>query len=307
MNDVVMPHPQAGSVNVRMVLAQLLRHRWWILAAVLISTFLFTAVARWMTPIYRATVVMIPVSSERSNLAGSVGQSLGQVGSGLASLAGLNVGSSDPETQEALGVLRSRQFGEQFITDENLLPVIYAANWDSSTQSWKPGKRVPTLNKAFNYFNKKIRTVNADQKSGLTTLQIDWRDRTAAAAWANELLKRLNSVMRTRAITNADASIVFLEKELRTTSVVEMRDAINRLIETQEKQRMLANVTEEYAFRVVDPAVAPDADDPSRPPKFLLEVAGPIVGLLLAVAAVLMLSPAGSGGGTAPGLRRSSI
>jgi uncharacterized protein involved in exopolysaccharide biosynthesis len=307
MNDVVMPHTDDGPVNARMVLAQLMHFGWWILAAVVVSTLVFTGLAHWMTPVYRATVVMIPVSSERSNLAGSVGQSLGQLGGGLASLTGLNVGSSDPETEEALGVLRSRQFGEQFIKDENLLPLLYAAIWDPATQAWKPGKHVPTLNRAFNYFNKKIRTVSADQKSGLTTLQIDWRDRTAAAAWANELLRRLNAVMRTRAITNADASIAFLEKELQTTSVVEMREAINRLIETQEKQRMLANVTEQYAFRVVDPAIAPDADDPTRPPKLLMELAGPIVGLLLSVAAVLMLSPAGSGSGTASGHRRSSI
>jgi uncharacterized protein involved in exopolysaccharide biosynthesis len=307
MNDVVMPRTQDESVNLRTVLAQLLRKRWWILAGVVVSTVVFTAAAHWITPVYRVTVVMVTVSSERNSLAGSVSQSLGQIGGGLASLAGLNVGSGDSETQEALGVLRSREFGEQFIKDENLMPQLFASNWDSATQSWKAGKGVPTINKAFNYFNKGIRTVTQDNKTGLTTLQIDWRDRNAAAAWANQLLKRLNAVMRSRAIANADASIAFLERELQTTSVVETREAINRLIETQVKQRMLANVTEEYAFRVVDPAIAPDADDPAKPPKFLLEVAGPIVGLLLSVAAVLMLGPGGDGAGTTSGNRRSSI
>ena len=307
MNDVVMPRTQDESVSLRTVLAQLFSKRWWILSCVVISTAVFTAAAHWITPVYRVTVVMVSVSSERSSLAGSVGQSLGQLGGGLASLAGLNVGPGDPGTQEALGVLRSREFGEQFIKDENLMPQLFASNWDSATQSWKAGKGVPTINKAFNYFNKGIRTVTQDNKTGLTTLQIDWRDRNAAAAWANQLLKRLNAVMRSRAIANADASIAFLEKELQTTSVVETREAINRLIETQVKQRMLANVTEEYAFRVVDPAIAPDADDPAKPPKFLLEVAGPIVGLLLSVAAVLMLGPGGGGAGTVSGNPRSSI
>ena len=307
MNDVVMPRTQDESVNLRTVLAQLLRKRWWILAGVVVSTVVFTAAAHWITPVYRVTVVMVTVSSERNSLAGSVSQSLGQIGGGLASLAGLNVGSGDSETQEALGVLRSREFGEQFIKDENLMPQLFASNWDSATQSWKAGKGVPTINKAFNYFNKGIRTVTQDNKTGLTTLQIDWRDRNAAAAWANQLLKRLNAVMRSRAIANADASIAFLERELQTTSVVETREAINRLIETQVKQRMLANVTEEYAFRVVDPAIAPDADDPAKPPKFLLEVAGPMVGLLLSVAAVLMLGPGSGAAGTASGSRPSSI
>jgi uncharacterized protein involved in exopolysaccharide biosynthesis len=308
MNDSKSPLAQE-SLDVRAVLAQMLHSRWWILAGVLLSSIGFTAAALWMTPIYRAVVVMIPVSSERSSLAGTVGQSLGQFG-GLASLAGLNIGSNESVTQEALGVLRSREFGEQFITDENLLPQLFRSRWDSATQSWKHDVRsVPTINKAFKYFDKDIREVTQDNKTGLTTLQIEWRDRLAAASWANELLKRLNAVMRRRAIANADASIAFLERELQTTSVVETREAINRLIETQVKQRMLANVTEEYAFRIVDPAIAPDADDPIKPPKTLLLIAGPIVGLLLSVAGVLILGPGGEGVGVgrAPGNHRSAI
>jgi uncharacterized protein involved in exopolysaccharide biosynthesis len=280
------------SVSLRAVLALMARHRWWILGSMVIWTALLTFLAHWMTPIYRASVVMIAVSSERSNLAGSIGQSLGQLGGGLASLAGLNIGSGNTETQEALGVLKSRQFGEQFIQDENLLPQLYPSQWDAGSGSWKPGQPPPTLNRGFNYFNKGIRTINQDTKTGLITLQIDWRDREVAATWANELLKRANAVMRRRAISNADASIAFLEKELQTTQVVETREAINRLIEAQVKQRMLANVTEEYVFRVVDPAIASDADDPAKPPKFIMEVSGPFIGLLLAVAFLLMLGPA---------------
>jgi capsular polysaccharide biosynthesis protein len=199
----------------------------------------------------------------------------------------------DPATQEALGVLRSQQFNEKFILDENLLPQLFASKWDAAHNAWKPDvKSVPTVGRAFKYFNKSIRTITVDNKTGLITLQVDWKNRIAAAAWANELVKRVNAEMRRRAILNADASVTFLEKELATTSVIETREAINRLIETQEKQRMLANVTEEFAFRVVDPAIAPDADDPVKPPKLVLIIAGPLVGLILSVACILLFTPA---------------
>jgi len=121
------------------------------------------------------------------------------------------------------------------------------------------------------------------------TLQIDWRDRSEAARWVNEIAARLNAEMRARAIEQADASVSFLEKELGTTSTVEIRDSINRLIEAQIKQRMLANVTREYAFRVVDRALPSDADDPVRPQKLMLFVLGPVVGLVLGIVAVLGL------------------
>jgi len=79
----------------------------------------------------------------------------------------------------------------------------------------------------------------------------------------------------------------YLERELTNTSTLGTREAINRLIEAQIKQRMLANVTLEFAFRVVDPATVADADDPVRPQKFLLFLLGPIVGFSLGVFAIL--------------------
>jgi len=258
--------------------------------------------------VYRATAVLIPVSAERSSMAGSASSTLGQLGGGLATLAGLNVGTLDPETEEAMGVLRARQFTEKFIVDQNLLPQLYASKWDPRANTWKTGLRsIPTVGRAFKYFNKSIRTVIQDNKTGLISVQVDWRNREAAAAWANELVRRVNAEMRKRAVSNADASIAFLEKELMNTSVVEVREAINRLIETQEKQKMIANVTEEYAFRVVDPAIAPDADDPVRPPKLLLFIAGPIVGLLLSIACVLIFGVGASLSDQGPATHGSSI
>jgi uncharacterized protein involved in exopolysaccharide biosynthesis len=53
-----------------------------------------------------------------------------------------------------------------------------------------------------------------------------------------------------------------------------MREAIPRLMEAQIKQRMLANVLHEYAFRVVDSAMPPDKADRIRPNKPLLVAAG---------------------------------
>ena len=128
-----------------------------------------------------------------------------------------------------------------------------------------------------------------DKKTGLVTLQIDWTNRTEAAEWANELVSRLNAEMRERAIKKANASMQFLERELQTTSTVEVREAISHLMEAQEKQRMLANVTQDYAFRVVDRAIASDMDEPVWPPRKLFFIAGPVLGLFLGVLSALSL------------------
>jgi hypothetical protein len=74
----------------------------------------------------------------------------------------------------------------------------------------------------------------------------------------------------------------FLEKELQTTSAVEVRNAISRLLEAEVKQRMLADVTPEYSFSVVDRALPADEDDPVRPKRLALLIAGPFVGFVIA-------------------------
>ncbi len=274
-------------IDLRELFLKLWNKRWVIIAFVILCTAALTTIAYKMTPIYRATTVVIPAGSSGAS-GGGLGAALGQLG-GLASLAGVNVGSGDSEVQEALAVLDSRVFTERFITEKNLLPKLYSKIWDEKTNQWTVEKEAqPTLAKAYAYFDKNIRTVTQDKKTGLVTLTIDWRDRNEAAEWANELVQRLNAEMRARAIEKSEASMGYLDKELKSTAQIGTQEAINRLIEVQVKQRMLANVTAEYSFRVVDKALPSDADDPIKPKKLLMMVAGPFLGGFLGILWVLI-------------------
>jgi uncharacterized protein involved in exopolysaccharide biosynthesis len=91
-----------------------------------------------------------------------------------------------------------------------------------------------------------------------------------------------------RAIERTDAYVGYLQHELEGTSTVETRAAISRLMETQINERMLANVTKEYAFRVVDRALVPDPRDPASPKKTLVILLGCGLGLLVGILAVLI-------------------
>jgi uncharacterized protein involved in exopolysaccharide biosynthesis len=83
-----------------------------------------------------------------------------------------------------------------------------------------------------------------------------------------------------------------LEKELAATPLVETRLAIGRLWESQVNQRMVANVTKEYALRVVDRALPPDEEEPIRPRRLFLAVASGAVAFLVAVL-ICVARPAG--------------
>lgn len=283
---------QQDGLEVRELAAHLWRSRWWMLLAVVVCGAGFAAAAFLMTPQYRSTTVLIPAGAGGGGM-GGLSSALSQMG-GLASLAGITVGSQDAETEEALAVLRSRQFTEAFIVEMNLMPKLYEKDWDPGAAQWRvPQEDQPTAAEAYKYFNEKIRAIDQDTKTGLITLRIDWRDRIEATQWANELVSRINGEMRARAIAKTDASVGFLHSELEKTSDLGTREAINRLIEAQVKQRMLANVTKEYAFRVVDIAMAPDAKDVVRPRKWLMIAMGVFLGFLVGIVWVVLFRPFG--------------
>ncbi len=269
-------------MDLRAIVARLFARKWWMFSSVVVFTAGFYIAAHVLTPVYRASTILIPAKAEHG-----LDSSVGGIG-GVASLVGIDIGGSDSDKQEALAVLKSRHFTEKFISDLNLMPVLYAKKWDVRAGKWKVDeKHQPTPAKAYRYFDKDIRAVVLDKKTGLITLNVDWTDRIAAVVWANELVQRLNLEMRQREMARSDAAVGYLEKEFESTTAVATREAIGHLIESQVKQRMLATVTEEFAFRVIDRAMPSDKDDPHFPNKLLMVVAGPITGFIFGALLVL--------------------
>lgn len=291
MTGIALPEQFGGSsgeMDLRLMLARLWAKRWWLTVSVVLFTGGFVAAAFLMVPVYRGTTVVVSADVDRGG-AGGLGSSLGAIG-GLASLAGINLGSGGSHTEEALAVLRSREFTEGFINDNNLMPELFADRWDPVAKRWRgPEKNWPTLAQAFKFFDNDVRNINHDKKTGLISLQIEWHDPVKAAQWANGLIARLNAEMRTREIASTTASLSYLEKELASTSAVDTRQVINGLMETQINKRMFANVTAEFALRVVDRALPPDPKDIVRPKKLLLIALGPTLGLMFGSFVVLLL------------------
>jgi hypothetical protein len=239
--------------------------------------------------VYRTTTILIPANSNKSGgLNGSLASALGSA-SGLASLAGINLSSTDYGVEESLAVLQSRQFIEPFIVDEKVAPELFPSLWDKDSDKWKVAKdEQPTLARVYLRFEKMLVVVK-NVKSGLITLQIDWLDSAKAASWLNELVRRLNVEMRSRAIVSADASVGYLQKELSSTVDVSTREAVGRLMESEIRQRMLANVTQDYALRVIDKAMQADPSDRVWPKKLVLMFVGLIVGFLAGFTVAFLL------------------
>jgi len=259
--------------------------RYWVMAITILTTIACASWAYFSPTIYRSSTVLAPATTDRS--IGGLSSALGQFG-GLASLAGINVDTRDSRIEEALAVLQSREFIEKFISDHNLLPILFPTKWDARNQRWSvSAAREPTAWKGYRYFVERIMNIDRDRKSGLITMSVDWQSRMEAAAWANEIIERANSEMRVRALDAAVASTRYLEEEREHTQLVETRAAINHLIESEIGKKMMATVTKEYAFRVIDRALPADVNDIWKPKRVLLVILGFVGGLIFGIILVL--------------------
>lgn len=283
----ITPDSDTQDVGLRDLVELLWRTRWIIVGATLACAVIAAIAAALSDKMYRAVVVVAPVTENQGEAGlGALGGLASQFG-GLASLAGLSIGG-DTKKWESLGVLQSRALVQKYLADNNLLPVLYEDKWDAGSNRWRVSnpKKVPTLWLASMRFNKKIRQVSTDSKTGLVTMTITWRDPQQAAKWANDLIRLANDYLRAQAIEESERNIAYLNEQGAKTNIVEAKQAIYSILRTQINKVMLARGTDQYAFKVIDPAAPPER--PSSLGVILSAALGALAGLLLASMVVLV-------------------
>jgi len=253
--------------------------------------------------IYKASTLLAPASEQGS--AGGLAKMAGQFG-GLASLAGINLGGGGTDkTGLALEVLKSRLFIENFINKHQLLvPLMATRNWDVNTNTlilddelynaksnmWirevsAPKKAKPSAWEAFEAF-KELFSVSSDKESGMITISIEHYSPEVAKQWLLWLVAEINNTMREQDKSEAQRSINFLSEKLQETQLADMQTVFYQLIEEQTKTIMLAEVSQEYVLKTIDPANAPD--EKAKPKRALIVVLGTMLGGILSVLIVLV-------------------
>lgn len=268
----------AGEITISEVVAVLRNARWSILAVTVGAALLALSVSLILPKEYRASVLVAPVVADRgeSQLA-SFANALPGVGN-VTSMLG--IASHGSNAAKDVAILKSQVLTRKFITENHLLPVLYARLWDAHAARWRAddGKRTPTLWKANQLFKYKVRAVALDEKTDLIRLTITWRDPRLAAAWANGLISMANDYLRSRAIREANREIAYLANEAKQTSIVTVRQGIYQIMEQEIANEMVAQGRRQYALRVIDPAFTPQQAASPRP---LLWVLSGLLGGLL--------------------------
>ena len=262
------------------------KKKWLIISSAFLAACIAAGISLTIPDQFKAEVLVSPVKSEDGK-SGGLASALGGLG-GLASMAGVSLGGGG-NVEENIAVLKSRSFLWSFIQDEKLMPVLFAEQWDAKKKQWleSDSEKQPSLWDAYRLFvNGGLLSVSTDKNSGLVTLEVEWTDAELAAKWANILVARINKYLRQQAMAQSQRTLKYLNDELMRTQIEDQRRALFALISQEQQKSMLANTQKQFAFQVIDKAVAPDKK--SKPKRAIIVILTAFVMGFLAVVFVFI-------------------
>ncbi|MBN3575093.1 Wzz/FepE/Etk N-terminal domain-containing protein [Vibrio neptunius] len=290
-----------NEIDLRELLLALWKGKWVVIIATLLITIGGVLFVLSQPNIYKASATLVAVNDEKG---GGLAAMASQFG-GIASLAGISVGVGKTDDKSlSLATLESRKFINAFIDKYALLPILMATkSWEQESNKlvldpelydgirWLNDPDDPEISlepsawEAYKEF-KNILTVSEAKDTGIVTVSITHQSPYVAQQWTQWLVKELNLWMKEESLTDTNRNIEYLEQQLDRTKVVDMQNVFYQLIEEQTKTLMLAEVKDEYAFKVIDPPVVPE--EKVGPKRALICVLATLLGGMLGVAIVLI-------------------
>jgi len=277
------------SLSLKEFVGLLRQYRWLFSGVLAICLIAAVLLALFSAPVYRAEA-LVAAAEDNSSSSGDLSSIVSRF-STIPGVGALAKSAQQEKLAEGMATLKSPQFLADFIRDENLLPVLFAEQWDAENKQWlvDDPSAIPTEQDAWVLFREELLSLGEDKANpGISIVAIEWTDREQAVAWVNLLIERLNNRLRTKAIEEADKTIEYLNKELEKSRIVELRQSIFYMIETQINLRTMANVREEYVLKFISPAVVPDEDRYIRPNRPFTVLMGAVIGVVAGVFACFM-------------------
>lgn len=237
----------------------------------------------FMDNIYQARAVIIPITAKDSGGGGALSALASQFGG----VAGVSLPGSS-SSSEIISLLNSNILREKVVDRHRLMPVLFYERWDSRKGQWKrdegislnPLKWLMSLVKAAGPSDpkgaggkeeegvpkmwdalrllKEIVQVNSSAKDNTIVLTVENRDPELAAKLTTYFLDTLTEHMSSEAKRVALINRTYLEQQLQATADPLIRQKIYNLIAQQLETAMMAEVKENFAFKVIDPPKIPD-------------------------------------------------
>ena len=267
----------------------------------------------FMKNIYQSQAIIVPVTTKDS---GGGGGTLAALASQFGSLPGISLPGASSAT-EIVSLLNSNILREKIVERYRLMPVLFYEQWDPKKNDWKRASGInlnplrwlsklagaiqqsnstysrlkeeggaPQIWDALRLLDNIVKVKN-NIKDNTITLTVDYEDPELAAKMAGYFLDTLTDHMSAEAKRVALINRAYLEEQLQKTADPLIRQKIYNLIAQQLETAMMAEVKENFAFKVIDPPKAPDKK--IKPKRAMMVILSFIVALFIGVFAAFFM------------------
>ena len=217
----------------------IIKHKKLIIIIVIISI-ATTGIVSFLSPkIYRSQAIIMHVSN-------------GQEQSSMASIAS-QFGITSPQTAnvaEIIALLNSNILMEKVIKKYNLVPVLLGKDIKAKKENEKIWATI-------NYMRNNIFKARDNKREGVIELSAEYNDPEMSAKILTYILTELTDYMSSEAKRVADTNKKYLESQVNMNADPLIQQKIYYLIARQIETSMLAEVKENFAFKVIDPPKVP--------------------------------------------------
>ena len=268
-----------GDVSITQILKLLLSNYKFIILVTSLLTMVTIGVSSYQPKTYLSKITITynqPDGMQQTSSSSSLG--------GLSALAPLNIdfGMGNSKEEEYYAILLSRKNLSSFLSSNSeirnyfkrLFPTV-----DESTEN------TIFLESAINTIENST-TVSRSKVTGITDIYFVGTEKNITAIFLNDLIRFTNQAIGDIARVDASQKIEYLNEESKKTSLRNLQNIFDRLIEAQIKNQMLSNTVKEYAFKIIDPAIEPNNN--SGPRTFRNALISFIVGLFLSFFIVIL-------------------
>lgn len=277
------PYPPAyeeDEINLLDLFLVLLKHKKMIISIVVAAGIGAVIVSLLLTNIYRSSATIAPQATQSRSPVSAL--------SGLGAVGGFLGIGGNTDLSKLEVVLKSRELTKRIVTKYELLPFLFADNWDPEKKAWRT-EEPPTEQDAIQKVRGEMLSVSSDDKKGIITVNFDHRDPAFAKQMVEHYLTELSEVLRETTLHDAEEKAHFLRDELSKTSDVLLQEKISELLAKEIEKETFARAQKYYSFEVIDPPMVPDPDKKVKPKRALICVLTVFVAFFLAVFAAFFL------------------
>jgi len=218
----------------------------------------------------------------------------------VAQLTGLNLASqSENKGAVVTETVKSRDFVKHLITFEDVLPGLMAykaynkgngiitfddSKYISETKKWI---NTPSLMETHKEYVRNVVSIYQDKAdTGFIYVSVTHPSPTFSKFLLELIVQEMNELVRQRDLKESENALSYLKNELSNTKLIEMKQSINMLIQSQLETQMMAKIGNDYVFRIIEPPFLPE--EKVAPRKKLITFLGTSLGFILACIYILI-------------------